>query len=120
MGIDGAAAADVFNPRCGSRQVLDLIADKWSVLILYGLEDGPRRHAQLKRMLEGVTQKMLTQTLRKLESDGLIERAVFPVTPPHVEYSLTALGSSLCPILHQLCQWAQDHLGEVEQARQRS
>lgn len=119
MVLPDTAQPDVLNSHCGSRRVLDLIADKWSVLVVYALMNGPRRHAELQRMIEGVTQKMLTQTLRKLEADGLVEREVFPVVPPHVEYSLTALGHSLSPILHQLCRWAQDHLYAVERAHQK-
>lgn len=100
---------NVFDANCGSRRLLHLIADRWSVLVIYALADGPLRHAQLRRLLDGVSQKMLTQTLRALEADGLVAREVFPVVPPHVEYSLTDLGESLRPVLAALCEWSQEH-----------
>jgi DNA-binding HxlR family transcriptional regulator len=108
---------DVFNPECGSREVLDLIADKWSALILYALLHRTCRHAELMRSIGGISQKMLTQTLRALEAEGLIVREVFPVVPPHVEYSLTGLGRSLSPLLGELCRWAEQHLGDIQAAR---
>jgi DNA-binding HxlR family transcriptional regulator len=116
--LPATAVPDVFSPTCGSRAVLELIADKWSALILYALMTQTRRHAELQRMIGGVSQKMLTQTLRRLEGDGLITREVFPVVPPHVEYSLTDLGRTLAPILGELCTWAEEHLPEVERRRQ--
>jgi len=108
---------DVFNPGCGSREVLDLVADKWSALILYALLTGPRRHAELMRAIGDISQKMLTQTLRALEADGLVHREVFPVVPPHVEYSLTELGRSLSPLLRELCRWSEAHLLDIHAAR---
>ena len=108
---------DVFNPSCGSREVLDLIADKWSALILYALLTRPHRHAELMRALGDISQKMLTQTLRALEADGLVHREAFPVVPPHVEYSLTDLGHSLSPLLRELCRWAETHLHAIQTAR---
>jgi DNA-binding HxlR family transcriptional regulator len=100
---------DVFDPNCGSRRLLQLIADKWAVLVVYALSSGPLRHGQLKRLLGGVSQKMLTQTLRGLEAHGLVCRTVFPVVPPHVEYALTELGESLRPVLSALCRWSEQH-----------
>ena len=85
---------NVLNQNCESRRALDRIADKWTCLIVYALLDGPRRHGELKRMIEGISHKMLTQTLRSLEADGLVTRTVIDVIPPHVEYSLTPLGHS--------------------------
>ena len=108
---------DVFNPQCGSREVLGLIADKWSALILYALLHRTYRHAELMRSVGGISQKMLTQTLRALEAEGLVAREVFPVVPPHVEYSLTGLGRSLSPLLAELCRWAEDHLVEIQAVR---
>ncbi|MHA6764817.1 winged helix-turn-helix transcriptional regulator [Streptacidiphilus sp. PAMC 29251] len=108
---------DVFDPNCGSREVLDLIADKWSALILYALLDRTLRHAQLQRAVGGISQKVLTQTLRTLEAEGIVRRVAFPVVPPHVEYSLTPLGASLSPLLVEVCRWAEDHLAEVRAAR---
>ena len=112
-----SACPDVFNPACGSREVLELIADKWSALILYALLERPRRHGELRRAIGGVSQKMLTQTLRALETEGLVARESFPVVPPHVEYSLTELGRSLSPLLGELCRWAEQHLPEIQAAR---
>jgi DNA-binding HxlR family transcriptional regulator len=109
---------NVLNQNCESRQALDRIADKWTCLIVYALLDGPRRHGELKRMIEGISQKMLTQTLRSMEADGLVRRTVIDVIPPHVEYSLTPLGQTLSGPLVAICQWAMDHLTEMQAARQ--
>jgi DNA-binding HxlR family transcriptional regulator len=108
---------NVFDPNCGSREVLALIADKWSALILYALRGRTLRHAQLQREVGGITQKMLTQTLRTLEAEGIVRRVVLPVVPPHVEYSLTPLGETLSPLLGELCRWAERHLPDVHAAR---
>jgi DNA-binding HxlR family transcriptional regulator len=105
----GDLRPNVFDPNCGSRRLLQLIADKWAVLIVYALASGPLRHGQLKRLLAGVSQKMLTQTLRGLEENGLVARTVFPSAPPHVEYALTELGESLGPVLAALCTWSEQH-----------
>src|SRR4029079_19127894 len=88
-------APDVFNANCDSREVLDLIADRWSMLVIYALSNQVRRHGDLKRRIGGISQKMLTQTLRLLERDGLVRRSVYDVVPPHVEYALTTLGTAL-------------------------
>lgn len=112
-----AVSPDVFNPQCGSREVLGLIADKWSALILYALLHRTYRHAELMRAVGGISQKMLTQTLRALEAEGLVAREVFPVVPPHVEYSLTELGRSLSPLLAELCRWAEEHVAEIQAVR---
>lgn len=108
---------NVLNQSCESRQALERIADKWTCLIVYALLDGPRRHGELKRTIEGISQKMLTQTLRSLEADGLVERTVIDVIPPHVEYRLTPLGHSLSTPLAAICQWAMQHLPELQAAR---
>ncbi len=112
--------ANVFNARCGSQRVLDLIANRWTALVIYSLAGGTRRYSELHRKIGGVSQKMLTQTLRKLERDGLVERRVFPVVPPRVEYSLTPLGRTLTGPLRAICQWAEEHLPELERARGRA
>ena len=109
---------NVLSQDCESRQALDRIADKWTCLIVYALLDGPRRHGELKRMIEGISQKMLTQTLRSMETDGLVKRTVIDVIPPHVEYGLTPLGQTLSDPLVAICQWAMDHLPELQAARQ--
>jgi DNA-binding HxlR family transcriptional regulator len=97
--------------------VLDLIADKWTTLVIYLLSSGTRRYGELQREIGGISQKMLTQTLRKLEEDGLVKRTVYAEVPPRTEYSLTGLGATLKEPLGALCQWAVNHLAEVEKAR---
>ncbi len=109
----------VFNARCGAQQVLERIADRWTALVIYALADGTKRYSQLQRTIGGVSQKMLTQTLRNLERDGLVEREVYPVIPPKVEYSLTPLGRTLIEPRRAICKWAEVHLVELEQARSR-
>jgi DNA-binding HxlR family transcriptional regulator len=99
------------------RQVLDLIADKWTALVILSLSRNTRRYSELHREIGGVSQKMLTQTLRNLEHSGLIHRQVYPVVPPMVEYSLTPLGETLVKPLKTLCNWASEHFHEVESAR---
>jgi DNA-binding HxlR family transcriptional regulator len=108
---------NVLDQKCESRQALDRLADKWTCLIVYALLDGPRRHGELKRTIEGISQKMLTQTLRSMEADGLVQRKVLDVIPPHVEYSLTPLGQTLSDPLVAICRWAMDHLAEMQAAR---
>jgi DNA-binding HxlR family transcriptional regulator len=94
------------------------LSGKWSPLVVMALKDGgKKRHGELRRGLEGISQKMLIQTLRDLERNGLVERKVYPVVPPKVEYSLTPLGRSLQPLLEAICQWSERHLEEVERAR---
>ena len=107
----------VMNPECDSREVLDRIADKWTALIIRVLSAGTKRHNELQREISGVSQKMLTQTLRSLERDGLVSRKVYPVVPPRVEYTLTPLGRSLIEPLKAICLWAEKHLHELQAAR---
>ena len=109
--------ADVYAKDCPSRQVLDRIGDTWSVLIVGSLADGPRRYTSLARRIEGVSPKMLTQTLRGLERDGLLTRTVHPVVPPRVDYELTKLGRSLLDLVGALESWAETHMDEVFAAR---
>ena len=104
---------------CPSRLLLDQIADKWSVLILASLCDGPLRFNAIKRRIEGVTQKALTQCLRRLERNGIVERRVIAASPISVEYEITALGRSLERPFRALYVWTQEHLPEVERARVR-
>lgn len=113
-----APAPNVFSAQCPTRLVLDLIADKWTALVIYLLSSGTRRYGELQREIGGISQKMLTQTLRKLEEDGLVKRVIYPEVPPRTEYSLTELGLTLKEPLGALCQWAVQHLGEVDKARQ--
>jgi DNA-binding HxlR family transcriptional regulator len=105
--------ANLFAESCPSRHLLALIADKWSLLIMFSLKDEPRRNNELLRQIEGISQKMLTQTLRNLEKHGLVNRQAFEVVPPHVEYELTPLGQSLGKALKSLDQWFIDNWDEV-------
>ncbi len=104
---------DVYNALCPCRGLLDLLANKWSTLVIGALEDGPRRFGELQRTLTGVSPKVLTQTLRRLEAAGLLSRVVFPAVPLHVEYSLTDLGHSASLPLRQLRHWAEDNIDDV-------
>lgn len=108
---------DIKNATCPSRGVLDLIADKWTVLIIHTLNKKTLRHNELARALGDISQKVLTQGLRKLERNGIIIRTVYPVVPPHVEYSLSHLGLSLIGVLGTLSSWAETHFSEVTHAR---
>ena len=111
----------VLHAGCDSRRVLDLIADKWTTLVIYALgRFGTQRFGELGREVEGISQKMLTQTLRRLERDGLVRRKVYPEVPPRVEYALTELGQSLREPLCALCLWAEEHLPEMDAARERA
>lgn len=99
-------------------QVLARIGEKWSVLIIIMLAEKVRRFSELKRAIGGVSQRMLTLSLRGLERDGLIKRTVFPVVPPRVEYELTPLGRSLHAPVSALGEWARTHLAELDAARE--
>jgi DNA-binding HxlR family transcriptional regulator len=99
------------------REVLDRLGDKWTVIVICRLDDGPRRFNELRRMTDGITQRMLSATLRRLERDGLVTRTVLPTVPPQVEYDLTASGHSLHTILYQLVDWTDDHLAGIQQSR---
>ena len=107
-------------PQCPSRLVLDRIAGKWTALIIQILSRGTMRYVALQREVGGVSQKMLTQTLRSLERDGLVRRTVHAVVPPKVEYSLTPLGRTLIEPLHALCRWSEKHLAELQANRTRA
>lgn len=109
---------DISSTTCPSRGVLELVADKWTVLIIHTLDKKTLRHNELARALGDISQKVLTQGLRKLERSGIITRTVFPVVPPHVEYSLSPLGRSLVGVLGTLSNWAETHFGEVIRARE--
>ena len=104
---------------CRVRDVLGRVGDKWSLNVIYMLADGPKRFTQLKRDVSGVSQRMLTVTVRGLERDGLVDRTVYPVVPPRVEYQLTPLGRSLFEAVSQLVGWTIAHVGDIEQARRR-
>ena len=115
---DASAPSDViFASACPTRHLLELIADKWALLALHALHDGPARNGVLLRRLDGVSQKMLTQTLRNLERNGLVKRIDYQEVPPRVEYQSTELGDSLGCKVAGLAFWVQDHIGDVEAAR---
>lgn len=101
------------------RQVLDRVGDKWSMLIIAVLENGPLRYTDLQRRIPGISQRMLTHTLRQLVEDGLITRTAYAEVPPRVEYALTPLGRGLHEIAMQLIGWAADHHGEIHAHRSR-
>ena len=107
----------VLSPGCPSRLVLDRIADKWTALVIQILATGTLRYSGLQREIGDISQKMLTQTLRSLERDGLVRRKVHPVASPKVEYALTPLGRTLIEPLNGLCRWTEKHLPELEANR---
>ncbi|HWE91786.1 MAG TPA: helix-turn-helix domain-containing protein [Pseudonocardiaceae bacterium] len=104
---------------CPARSVLTVLADKWVLLVLATLRmsGGPVRFNDLRRRLDGITQKMLTRTLRTLERDGLVSRAVYPTVPPRVEYTITELGTGIGALTNAIGSWAEEHQAEVLKAR---
>jgi DNA-binding HxlR family transcriptional regulator len=110
---------DAFNAKCPTRVVLDQIADKWTVLVLGALGAGPVRFNALKRRLDGISQKMLGQTLKQLERNGLVERHAFATVPVTVEYSLTPLGADLTQPVNALREWAETNINHLLAAQQR-
>jgi DNA-binding HxlR family transcriptional regulator len=106
-----------YDAGCPSRSTLDRLGSKWSLLIVNLLRDRTIRFAELQREIEGVSQKMLTQTLRGLERDGLVERTVHPEVPPRVEYRLTPMGRTLVGPVESVVEWTTGHLDEIEAAR---
>lgn len=111
---------DVFDPNCPTRVVLDRIGDKWSVLVLLSLSDGPMRFTALRDHIGGVTPKVLTQTLRTMEHDGLISRKIFAEVPPRVEYALTDLGGSLHGPIAVVATWAEQNVSKILESRELS
>ncbi|MEO8392308.1 MAG: helix-turn-helix domain-containing protein [Chloroflexota bacterium] len=112
-----ALPPNVYSATCATRQVLDRIADKWTTLVIGALEDGPQRFSQIQRRIDGISQKMLTQTLRSMERDGLVERAVYAEVPPRVVYTLTPLGETLRAPIAAIRHWAEAHISEVSAAQ---
>ncbi|GAB5468672.1 MAG: helix-turn-helix domain-containing protein [Rhodospirillales bacterium] len=113
-------AWNAFSANCPTRRLLDRIANKWTALVIDLLAQGTQRFSALKRAIEGISQKMLTQTLRALEADGLVARAVYATVPVTVEYSLTPLGHSLQAALSPLRRWAEANMKAVLQVRSES
>jgi DNA-binding HxlR family transcriptional regulator len=104
---------------CGVRQILDRIAGKWSLLAMAHLDQGTLRFTELRRKIDGISQRMLTTTLRQLERDGLVHRTVHPVVPPRVDYELTPLGATLHDTVQSLVTWTEQHQDEIAAARGR-
>ncbi len=109
--------ADAYLRTCPSRTVLEVLANKWTTLIVPALRGGPVRFGVLRRRLDGITQKSLTQALRSLERDGLVIRTLYPTIPPRVEYALTGLGHSASGLLEAMRSWAEEHMADILAAR---
>jgi DNA-binding HxlR family transcriptional regulator len=108
---------DMMNAECPTRQVLDRIADKWTMLVIVALEHGTLRFSGLRRAVDGISQKMLTQTLRALERDGIVDREVVPTVPVTVRYTLTPLGHSLADAVSLIREWAYTNMDAIDAAR---
>ncbi len=113
-----AIVPSVFFVNCVSRQALDLVADKWAAIIFYALQSETCRFSDLRRRIEGISQKMLTETLRDLELNGLVQRTIYPTNPPAVDYRLTPLGETLREPTNALCSWAEQNVAGVVEARE--
>lgn len=111
-------AYDAFVAACPSRQLLDRLSDKWTTLVINALAGGPLRYAELARIIAGVSQKMLTQTLRSLERDGLVSRTVTPSVPVRVDYELTQIGRELLTVLSAVKTWSERHIEQVLDSRE--
>ncbi|WP_307845178.1 helix-turn-helix domain-containing protein [Planomonospora sp. ID67723] len=108
---------DAYLRGCASRTVLEAIANKWTCLLVDALQHGPVRFGALRRKLDGITQKSLTQTLRAMERDGMVIRTVYPTIPPRVEYELSDLGRSVVGLMEGIKRWSEEHVGEILTAR---
>lgn len=112
--LERVATMNIFDTNCEAHQILEHIANKWTILIVFALTQGTKRYNELKQQIIGVSPKMLIQNLRNLERCGLIERKIYPTVPPKVEYSLTPLGKSLVEPLAVMGEWAYQHIQEVK------
>lgn len=108
---------DACHPKSPSREVLGFVANKWTVLVLHVINCRKMRYSEIQRNIPGITQKVLTGVLRQLEQNGIIERTIYPVVPPHVEYEVTDLGRTLLASLQALQDWSETHVPEIMQAR---
>lgn len=115
--IESNPPANILDAHPHLRQTLELVADKWVVAALYVLSGGTKRYGELQREIGDISQRMLTRTLRDLERNGLVQRKVYPVVPPMVEYSLTLLGETLNGVLKSVCDWSAENYNAVETAR---
>lgn len=104
---------NLFAEKCPSRQILTHVTSRWGVLILVALLEGTHRFSELRRRIGGVSERMLSQTLQWLEADGFVLRTAYPVTPPHVEYSLTPLGREISAQVRQMTNWIEENLGRI-------
>lgn len=111
--LDRIANMGIFDTQCEGHQILEKIANKWTILIIYALTQDKKRYSDLKQQIVGISSKMLIQNLRNLERTGLVKRDVYPVVPPRVDYSLTPLGKSLAEPLAVLGEWAYQHISDV-------
>ncbi|URN05832.1 helix-turn-helix transcriptional regulator [Actinomadura madurae] len=102
---------------CRAREILDRVGDKWSLLVISLLGERPKRFNELKREIDGISQRMLTVTLRGLERDGIVTRTVYPVVPPRVEYAVTPMGATLMEVATTLVRWAESRLEDIDAAR---
>jgi DNA-binding HxlR family transcriptional regulator len=115
--METALPGNVYDENCATRQVLNRIGDKWTALIIGLLEDGTMRFSELHHQIGGISQKMLTQTLRSLERDGLVSRTIYAEVPPRVEYTLTPLGQTLCAPLAAIRDWSEQNILAVTTAQ---
>lgn len=116
--VRGFPEPERFTLNCPTQQVLDVVTNKWTVIVLYCLAYGPRRYGEIARRIEGISQKVLTQTLRRLERNGLVSRKVLSEMPPSVEYELTELGQSLIEPLQAIADWSRENFSKVAAARE--
>ena len=117
--MSGSGSRDVFLADCPGRLTVELLADKWTAVVLTGLREGPVRHGELIDMIGGISRKVLTHTLRRLESRGLVRRHAYAEVPPRVEYELTPLGATLIDPIHVLTEWARANGDAVLEAQDR-
>ncbi|MHA6528994.1 winged helix-turn-helix transcriptional regulator [Paenibacillus sp. BAC0078] len=115
--VSKSKQSDISLSNCGYSKVLDIISNKWTVLVIYAMEKGGIRYGEMLRRVEGISKKMLTQTVRKLERDGLVGRHITLTVPPSVEYSLTPLGETLLQPMKELRQWGRVNYNQVVEAR---
>lgn len=104
----------ILDKDCPVRQVINIVGDKWTLPVLYVLNQGTKRYSEIQREIPGISKKMLTQTLRRLESDNILKRKIYPVVPPKTEYDLTAFGKQLIKPLEVLANWAWEHEAELK------
>ena len=114
---NSVSAENAFDSDCPVRGVLDTLSDKWSMLLVMTLASGPKRFNQIRREIPDISQKMLTQTLRELQRDGMVSRQVFDTKPPSVEYRLTAMGASIIVPFGHLIHWANENHHDIDEAR---